>query len=85
MTNQVKNEVNGYSLFNDIDDAELRDRNRAVVMANMCEQNTRNKKVSPKGMALVIGYFHAIAKEQRAKVMVNFETFMGERGFAKPI
>jgi 2,4-dienoyl-CoA reductase-like NADH-dependent reductase (Old Yellow Enzyme family) len=79
-----KNEINGYSLFNDIDDENLRIRNRAVVMANMCQNNMKKDKISPKGMALVVGYFNAIKDAvERSKTIAKFEIMMEERGYAK--
>ena len=79
MTN--KNEYKGYSLFNDVEDVALRDRNRAVVMSNMIEQHTRHRKIMPKGAALVLGYFSCIPKEQRAKVQDLFDNRITEMGY----
>ena len=77
------NKFKGYSLFKDIEDVALRDRNRAVVMSNMCEQNTKDKKINGRGISLVAGYFRLLPKEERSSVLSKFEIFMGERGFAK--
>lgn len=78
------NNYKGFSLFNDIEDETLRDRNRGVTMANIVEMNYDNKakKITPKGASLVIGYFNQIALEQRKKVSLVFERFLKERGFA---
>jgi len=77
------NDFKGYSLFNDIEDEMLRYRNRAVVMANMCEQNMKQDRINAKGIGLVFGYFNAVAKEERAKTMATFEMIMGTRGYVK--
>lgn len=78
------NNYKGFSLFNDIEDETLRDRNRGVTMANIVEMNYDNKakKITPKGASLVIGYFNQIALEQRKQVSLVFERFLKERGFA---
>lgn len=56
---QNQNEFKGFSLFNDIEDIDLRTRNRSVVMANMAEDHIdrKTKRVSPKGAALILNYF----------------------------
>ena len=78
------NNYKGFSLFNDIEDETLRDRNRGVTMANIVEMNYDNKakKITPKGASLVIGYFNQIALEQRKQVSLVFERFLKERGLA---
>lgn len=80
---QNKNEFKGYSLFNDIEDAELRNRNRAVILANILEHNTKDSRVSPKGAALILGYFSNVPQEERADVEQRFEKFVKERGYVR--
>jgi hypothetical protein len=82
-TNTVatNDEYKGFSLFSDIEDNALRTRNRAVVLANMAEGSSKNRKISPNGMALIIGYFDKIPKEERRPVMEHFIISMKERGF----
>lgn len=80
MQEQVS-EYKGYCLFNDIEDVILRSRNRAVVMANIAEFNTRNKKISPRGAALTIGYMENIPLHERKSVMIEFTKHMKERGY----
>lgn len=75
------NEYKGFSLFFDIEDAALRSRNQAVVLANMAETSSKNRKISPGGMGLIIGYFDKIPKEERKSVYDQFLQFMKERGF----
>lgn len=75
------NEFKGYSLFNDIEDEALRDRNRAVVMGNMLEQNTRNGRTTPRGMGLLMGYMKGIPEDQRGNVYVLFEKRTKELGY----
>ncbi|HET8689282.1 MAG TPA: hypothetical protein VFM18_21940 [Methanosarcina sp.] len=77
-----KNEFKGYSLFNDIEDVALRNRNRAVVMANMVEQNTKQRKMTPKGAQLVIGYFGQVPDADKEEVNNLFDGFIKERGYA---
>lgn len=76
-----KNEYKGYSLFNDLEDVALRDRNRAVVMANIVEQYTKSKRITPKGASLVIGYFNEIPEVERKQVNDLFEARLAEMGY----
>lgn len=71
----------GFSLFNDIEDVALRTRNRAVVMANIAESNSRERKISAGGMGLIIGYFDKVPKTERKEVMTKFIQAMKERGY----
>lgn len=75
-------EYKGYDLFNDIDDETLRTRNRAVVLANIAEDNmNKESRITPKGASLVMGYFAAIPEQERAIVFEKFKQSMQERGF----
>lgn len=76
------NDFKGYSLFSDIDDVALRTRNRAVVMCNIIEQNTKQQRISQKGAMLVIGYFHSIPEAERLEVHKEFEAQIAQRGYA---
>jgi hypothetical protein len=76
------NEYKGFSLFKDQDEP-LRSRNRGVILANIAEDNTtKDKKVTPKGAALMMGYFNEIPKEERNDVLGSFVANMNQRGFA---
>jgi len=78
-----KNEFKGFSLFNDIEDEALRTRNRAVVLANIAEDHkTKEKRINPRGAALMLGYFASIPAEQRKGVSARFAEEMTSRGFA---
>lgn len=71
----------GFSLFNDIEDAELRNRNRAVVLANIACDNMKSKLISSKGSGLVLGYFGLVPVEERDNVQERFKVEMTNRGF----
>ena len=73
---------NGFNLFNDIDDLELRSRNRAVVLANLFQDNSKDAKTTPKGAHLILGYFNQIPEGERKVVKEKFVVAMKERGFA---
>lgn len=77
----MTNEFKGFSLFNDITDVALRNRNRAVVLANMADAHQRNRKINPKGFALILGYFQEIPEQERNDVKERFATTMKERGY----
>lgn len=81
---QKHNEYKGFSLFNEIQDKELRTRNRAVILANITEDNlTPNKRVTPKGAVLVLGYFTCIPDEEKADTEKAYARAMQERGFVQ--
>lgn len=71
----------GFDLFNFIEDAALRNRNRGVVLANMAEDNMQGDKLSHKGMSMILGYFQLVPEEDRAHVKAGFVKQMAERGY----
>ena len=71
----------GFNLFNDIDDDLLRIRNRAVVLANMYCDNSKDGKTTPKGAYLVLGYFSKIPEYEREAVQAKFVEDMSARGY----
>jgi len=71
----------GFELFNDVVDLPLRTRNRAVVLANIAVDNMRDKKLSPKGVTLLLGYFNQLPLEERVGVQSAFVEDMSVRGF----
>lgn len=74
-------EYKGFSLFFDIEDSDLRSRNQSVVLANMAESNSKNRRITPNGAGLIIGYFDRIPKEERKTVYDKFVVEMKSRGF----
>lgn len=80
---QKINEYKGFSLFNEIKDSELRTRNRAVVLANITEDNLtkQTKRLTPKGAVLVLGYFTCIPDEEKAATQRSYQQALQERGF----
>lgn len=76
------NNYKGFELFNDIEDDTLRTRNRAVVLANIAEDHTKDRRINTKGAALILGYFGAIPNEERKAVKDKFVNDMQQRGFA---
>jgi len=81
MQNNDYKEFKGFSLFNEVEDAALRLRNRAVILTNILEYNFFQKKLSLKGAALIIGYVQALPEEQRPAVIKEFERQAAARGF----
>lgn len=76
------NDYKGFSLFNEIESVDLRNRNRAVVLANITEDNlTKNKRLTEKGTVLVLGYFACIPDEDKGKVQNLYAATLNERGF----
>jgi hypothetical protein len=77
----MQNQYKGFELFNDIEDASLRTRNRAVVLANMASDHTKKRLISPRGAALILGYFQCIPEDERAVVKDAFAVQMKDRGY----
>lgn len=82
--NQKNNEFKTLNLFNDIEDRALRNRNRAVVLANIAEANTdrATKRINVKGSTLILGYFANILEQDREDVKDKFAENMRSRGYA---
>lgn len=80
-TIEKTNTYKGFELFNDIADLTLRTRNQAVVLTNIAEDHSKNKLISSKGAALILGYFQNIPMQERNIVRDKFKQFMLERGF----
>ena len=77
--NKVKS-LNGYSLFNDVEDETLKARNRGVTIANIIEDNlTEDGLVDGVGMQYVLQYWMQIAKEERAEVYEILQKEVQER------
>lgn len=81
MQENQSNEFKGFSLFNDIEDVNLRNRNRAVVLANIAENHSKNRRISVNGVGLILGYFKSITDDDKADVKNRFVNEMNSRGF----
>lgn len=80
--NEIKrNTFKGFELFNDITDIILRTRNRAVVLANIAEDNAKGGLINAKGAGLILGYFQQVPPSERADVKQRFAEAMIQRGF----
>lgn len=75
------NTYKGFSLFNDVEDKNLRIRNRAVVLANIAEANVKDRLISVKGASLVLGYTSRLPKDEVGDVTERFKVEMIQRGF----
>lgn len=78
----MKNEIRGISLFNDIDDANLRNRNRYVVLANTAEAHTKQNKITEKGTFIILSYFNAVPEADKKSVYDGFKAEMERRGYS---
>lgn len=72
----------GFELFSDIEDDALRTRNRAVVLANLAEDHTKDRRISAKGAGLILGYVQSIPEGERNSVRLAFAENMKQRGYA---
>ena len=74
--------MNDYELFTDTKDVHLRARNRAIVMANIFEDNAEGENVSGKGAALLFGYYKSIPAIEKQLAFDAFKVNMTERGYS---
>ena len=79
------NEFLNYSLFLDVDEPGIRDRNRGVVMLNIYEDHCRNGTFSAAGVASMLGYFKEIPEEERQAALDIFGALCQQRGYVEPI
>lgn len=76
--------VNGYSLFNDIEDKALRIRNRAVCLRNIAVQGRSKKKegsLTATATLDLIEYFGAVPLNERKEVIEEFMEHLNADGF----
>lgn len=78
---EKENEFKGFSLFNDIENAELKEHNRAAVLYNMFEMNRKGEKISENGAKLIYGYFLSIPAEERGDVKNRLEGMLKKGGY----
>lgn len=71
----------GLPLFNEVEDAALRRRNQAVIMANLLEDNFQDGKISQKGAALLLNYYRLLPDEEKDFVRQEFISNAKSRGF----
>ena len=79
--NNKRTAYKGFSLFNDIEDYMLKTRNRAVVLANLADDNSEARRINAKGAALILGYFQMIPSDEREDVKKAFSENMVERRY----
>ena len=73
---------NGFELFNDIEDAALRTRNRAVVLTNLYDDHQKNGKLSPPAAARILKYFSLVPEGEREATQDEFVKQMKLRGYS---
>lgn len=71
----------GFELFNDVEETNLRNQNRAVVLSNISEDHSKNRLITPKGMALILGYFNEVPMEDRLDVKDRYANEMRLKGW----
>lgn len=73
-------------MFNDIEDVELRARNRAIIMANIYEDNlTKGNKINALGAKLLLTYFSKIPEQERVGTYDQLQSQLSIRGFSKEV
>lgn len=80
MQQNNNNEYFGYSLFNDIEDLELRTRNRVATLKNIMEDHLGNdKQPTAKCGMLTYGYFSLIPDDERKSVYDGLESYFEQK------
>lgn len=81
MTEKITpNDYKGFPLFNDVEDTDLRNRNRAVILTNIALAHTKNRKITPGGASLILNYFNEVQPEDRKDVQNRFVQQMQSEG-----
>ena len=75
--------VQGYSMFDDIEDRNLRMRNQGAILRNIAvsSRSRCGKKLKPAGMAMLMSYFSNIKEADKGTVMTQFEKHCRADGF----
>jgi len=76
-------EYEGYPLFKDVEDRELRVRNMATTMANIYEDSAVKGRINAKAMSLLAGYLKNVSKEDRRETYSLFSQLLKTRGLVK--
>ena len=72
----------GYSLFNDIEAAPLRVKNRGTVLANMIEAGQIGNSIKHDATAVVIGYFREVPDAEKGETLRCMNQVLAERGIS---
>lgn len=75
------NEFKGFSLFQDVEDFDLRIYNNARILTNISVDHSKGEKITPQGVSLVAGYFLALPVEERKPVVTKYLELMKKEGF----
>lgn len=72
----------GYSLFNNVEDFDLKSHNRGVVIANIIEEHydVVSNRVSTRGLSLILGYFNEIPALERKAAHSSLKSELTKRG-----
>lgn len=73
--------VNGspqLELFNDVEDHDVRARNRAIAMYNLANEHTQRGLITQTGMVAMLTYLDAVPPKERADVVARLSLMMEE-------
>ncbi len=71
-------EYKGYDLFLDCEDQALQARNRAVVLWNIFESNSKDGRTNARGAADMVGYTREVPEAERKDMLKAFHLFIQE-------
>lgn len=71
----------GLDLFMEVEDQELRDRNRGMVMINLFEDNNKQGRLDPAGLSVILGYFAQLPPAERLGALEYFNAIAKSSGY----
>ena len=79
------NSIQGYPLFNDVEDKHTQRQNRAVILANIIEDNLQDESgvVTQTGMLYSLQYWDEIPDEEKKVVYEMLKREVSGRGLIK--
>lgn len=72
----------GYSLFLEVEDFDLKARNRGAVLTNIFEDHSEKDKVSSQGARMMMEYLQEIPSLEREVVYREFVKTLAKRGYS---
>jgi hypothetical protein len=73
--------IEKYETFIDIDEPKLRAKNRAIVMANIFVDNSKENDITKEGAAKLFNYFDEVPHVDRGLAFSAFQSEMEDRGY----
>ena len=75
------NSIEGYSLFNDVEDKVLQNQNRAVTLFNITEDYTKDRSVTARGADLILTYYKNLPNFDMPIVRELYSELLAKHGY----